>query len=143
MIGEIWKIVPSSPQFLVSSEGRIMVTPYIAAMPNGGGRQYGGYPHFGVWNKQDARFTIIHKGKTYKMARLICEAFNGAPLNGQVCMHVDENAANNRPDNLIWGTQKENLSAPTFLKYQKLRLSGALNPQQTAREEMSLERDET
>jgi hypothetical protein len=32
-------------------------------------------------------------------------------------MHLDENAANNRADNLAWGTQRENLNAPGFLEY--------------------------
>jgi hypothetical protein len=75
-----------------------------------------------VWNKADGRFIIVYKGKTYKVARLICEAFNGdRPSQKSVCMHKDENAANNRPDNLEWGTQKENLNAPAFLEYCKAR----------------------
>lgn len=95
-----------------------MTKPYRGKMPHGGYRPYGGKPHFGVWNKQDARFIIAHKGKTYKIARLVCEAFNGAPTEEKpVCMHLDENAANNRADNLAWGTQKENLNAPAFLAY--------------------------
>ena len=111
MIGEIWKTVPSAPQFMVSSEGRIMVAPYESPMPYGGVRQYGGEPHFGVWNKQDARFIVIHKGKTYKVARLICEAFHGKPMRADVCMHMDENSAKkfaeafvqrmNKDDNLL------------------------------------------
>jgi len=32
-------------------------------------------------------------------------------------MHIDENAANNRADNLRWGTQKENLNAPGIIEY--------------------------
>ncbi len=35
--------------------------------------------------------------------------------------HLDENAANNRANNLKWGTQKENLNAPGFLEYCKNR----------------------
>jgi len=125
-MGEVWRTVPSQPQFLVSSEGRIMVAPYQAKMPKGGMRQYGGQPHFGVWNKQDGRFVIVHKGKTYKVHQLVCEAFNGErpadPENSiTVCMHLDENAANNRAENLAWGTQKENLNAPGFIEYCKSR----------------------
>lgn len=118
MIGEIWRVVPSFQQFLVSSEGRIMVAPHLEDMPHGGTRQYGGQPTFGVWNKQDGRFIIVHKQKTYKVASLVCEAFKGfKPSPELVCMHRDENAANNRPDNLEWGTQKENLNAPGFVAY--------------------------
>jgi hypothetical protein len=122
-MGELWRRVPSAPHFLASTEGRIMVEPYEGSMPNGGTRQYGGEPHFGIWNKQDARFIIVHKGKTYKISQLICEAFNGPrPFDGAVCMHVDENAANNRPDNLEWGTQKQNLNAPRFKEYRAMKV---------------------
>lgn len=118
MIGEVWRVVPSLPGILASSEGRIMTTPHVATMPNGGNRQYGGEPHFGVWNKQDGRFIVIVGGKTYKVHRLVCEAFNGAqPFSDAVVMHMDENAANNRPSNLRWGTQAENLNAPGFISY--------------------------
>lgn len=94
-----------------------MVAPYWGNMPAGGVRPYGGQPYFGVWNKQDCRFVTNYKGKNYKVARLVCEAFNGTPPAGAVCMHIDENPANNKPDNLEWGTQKENLNAEGFLVY--------------------------
>lgn len=116
--GEIWRDVPSCPGLLVSSEGRAMHIPYRAPMPSGGERSYGGEPHFGIWNKTDGRFQVFYKGKTYKMARLIAEAFHGEPpFPEAVAMHLDENAANNRPSNIAWGTQKENLNAPGFIEY--------------------------
>ncbi len=122
MHGEVWRNVPSMPEIMVSSEGRLMVSPYEARMPNGGTRFYGGEPHFGVWNKADGRFQFFYKGKTYKVAPLVCEAFNGVkPSDDAVCMHIDENAANNRPSNLAWGTQKENLNARAFVEYCKAR----------------------
>lgn len=66
----------------------------------------------------EGRYVFQFKGKTYRVARLVCEAFNGPPpFNGAVCMHRDENSANNAPENLAWGTQKENLNAPGFLAY--------------------------
>lgn len=122
MMGEIWRTVPSAPFFMVSTDGRVMVTPYEAEMPHGGKRQYGGQPHFGVWSRQDARFIVVYKSKTYKVHRLVCEAFHGAqPERASVCMHLDENSANNRPENLSWGAQKENLNAPGFIQYCKSR----------------------
>lgn len=99
-----------------------MVAPYWSEMPHGGQRSYGGQPHFGVWNKQDGRFITVWKGKTFKVHQLVCEAFNGTkPFDKAVVMHLDENAANNRPSNLQWGTQKENLSADGFKNYLKDR----------------------
>lgn len=122
MSGEIWRVVPSLPDVLVSSEGRVMMIPYRGPMPKGGGRPYGGKPTFGVWNKADGRFIVTIRGHTYKVARLVAEAFHGpAPSEDAVVMHLDENAANNRADNLHWGTQKENLNAPGFLNYCRSR----------------------
>lgn len=116
--GEIWHDVPSLPGVPASSEGRLMLIPYRGPMPRGGERAYGGTPTFGVWNKADGRFIITIGDRSYKVARLVAEAFHGlSPFAGAVVMHLDENAANNRASNLRWGTQKENLNAPGFLDY--------------------------
>lgn len=51
---------------------------------------------------------------------MVCEAFHGVqphPYPQSVCMHLDENSRNNRPENLAWGSQKENLNAPGFVAY--------------------------
>lgn len=140
MDGEVWRIVPSVPDLMVSSNGRVMVAPYEAGVPNGGVRQYGGHPHFGVWNKRDARFIVVHKGRTHKLAHLVCEAFKGPkPFSGAVVMHLDENAANNRPSNLAWGTQKENMNAPGYLEYCRGR-TGDRSPTAKARRARLVER---
>ncbi len=108
---EIWKIIPSQPLLLASSMGRVIRIPHFV-----GRRQYGGTPTFGQWNK--VRYVYVHKRKTLKVARLVCEAFKGpAPDGKPLCMHLDENARNNRPSNLAWGTHKENLNAPLYIKY--------------------------
>jgi hypothetical protein len=44
-----------------------------------------------------------------------------------VCMHLDENSRNNKPENLAWGTQKENLNAPGFIDYCKSKQKPNLN----------------
>lgn len=113
---ELWRLVPSVPGLLASSRGRLMVAPYLATLPNGGQRQYGGYARKGCWDGE--RFIYVLKGKTYKVARVVCEAFNGPPpFERAGCMHLDENSGNNTPTNLQWGTQKENLNAPGFIAY--------------------------
>lgn len=97
-----------------------MVLPYQAEMPHGGTRWYGGVPRRGVWT--EGYWQYFWKGKTYRCSRLICEAFHGrAPARKPFCLHRDENARNNRPSNLYWGTQKENLNAPGFIAYCKSR----------------------
>lgn len=133
MNGETWRVVSSAASILVSSEGRSTVAPSRAQLPNGGFRQYGGMPHSGTWDKQDARFITVLKGKTYKIARLVCEAFQRtAPFEGAVVLHWDENAAKDQADNLQWGTQKENLHASGFLKYRRAR-TGSSSPGAQAR----------
>lgn len=117
---EIWRSVPSLEGVLVSNHGRVMRAPFQSENPRAGNKQWGGVPTNGCWD--GARFIWRAHGKTFKVARLVCEAFNGPPpFDGAVCMHLDENASHNTPDNLAWGTQKENLSAPGFIEYCKSR----------------------
>lgn len=113
---EIWRSVPSIHGALASSLGRVMLTPFVSDNPRAGKKQWGGVPTVGQWD--GSRFIWRCNGKTHKVARLVCEAFNGPPpFDGAVCMHGDENSRNNAPDNLSWGTQKENLNAPGFIRY--------------------------
>jgi len=44
------------------------------------------------------------------VSRLICEAFNGKPQDGMDCSHLDGNAENNIPTNLIWESRLDNIS---------------------------------
>lgn len=130
MSEERWLTVPSMAHVEVSSLGRVRVKPYEATMPYGGLRTYGGYEGFGQWD--GTRYIYMLKGKSHKVHRMVCEAFNGPPAKGQVCMHLDEDARNNKPWNLEWGTQKQNLNAPGFLKYCRTR-TGPNNPRARGR----------
>lgn len=115
---EVWKDILSLPDYQASSHGRLKRRPWEGKMPHGGPRMYGGKPVTGAWCKDYQRFLLQYRGHTYKVARLICEAFHGpAPTDKPVCMHLDEDSRNNRPENLAWGTQKENLNAPGFIRY--------------------------
>jgi hypothetical protein len=116
---EIWRSVPSLEGVLVSNQGRVMRVPCRSDNPRAGHKQWGGVPTIGGWDGD--RFIWRAHGKTFKVARLVCEGFNGPPPTDAVCMHLDENASNNVPSNLAWGTQKENLNAPGFIEYCKRR----------------------
>jgi hypothetical protein len=122
-----WRCVPSVNGLLASSDGLLMVVPHERPMPNGrGARLYGGQPIRGAWD--GSRFLYRLRGRTYKVARLVCEAFRGpAPDDKPYCIHLDENAANNKIENVSWGTQKENLNAPGFIAYCRGR-TGDNNP---------------
>lgn len=120
---ELWRVVPSMPDILVSTRGRFMIVPKVGDMPYGGKRHYSGRARIGIWDPKHKRYSVKLSGKHYKVARLVCEAFHGSPpFEGAVCMHLDENGKNNRPENLKWGTQKENLNAPGFIAYCQTRV---------------------
>lgn len=109
-----------------------MVAPFQSDNPRAGRKQYGGVPTFGAWD--GTRYQWCFKGKNYKVARLVCEAFHGPSMKDKpVCMHLDENSRNNTPENLAWGTQKENLNAKGFLAYCRSR-TGENHPRAKARQ---------
>jgi len=125
---EIWKPVPSKPGIMVSSFGRVLLPERQAQMPHGGWRTYKPKPTFG--NKTKASKNARHSymglyNKFYgnlKVHRLVCEAFHGpSPSEKAVVIHLDEDATNNKAENLKWGTQKENLNMPGFIEYCKSR----------------------
>lgn len=131
---EHWKPVPSKPGVMASSWGRIKLPDSVAPLPNGGIRKYQPKPTFG--HKTRASKTARHeymgisnkKFGNMKIHRIVCEAFHGlAPFDRAVVLHLDENALNNKPENLRWGTQKENLNMPKFIEYCKSR-TGENNP---------------
>lgn len=130
---EVWKPVPSEPGLLASSHGRVLQGPSYAPLPNGGYRSYMPEPRVGQVSKahKNAKheYYIVmvkrldgNRQSPRKVHQLVCEAFHGPkPFDGAVVMHLDENALNNRPENLKWGTQKENLNAPGFRSYCRSR----------------------
>lgn len=101
-------------------------------MPHGGIRLYLPKPTFGVVMRASKTAAHTYRGYnskhlgTFKIHRAVCEAFHGLPpFDGAVVIHIDEDAHNNRPDNLKWGTQKENLNAPGFKEYCRSRVGDA------------------
>jgi len=125
---EIWKPVPSKPGITVSSLGRVLFPERQAQMPHGGWRTYKTKPVFGTKTRAAKGARHFYMGvynKFYgnlKVHRLVCEAFHGPPpFERAVVIHLDEDATNNKPDNLKWGTQKENLNMPGFIAYCKSR----------------------
>lgn len=128
MEDEVWKPVPSQDGIIASSLGRIKLPVRYAAMPRGNIRKYDPKPIVGVKTRASKTARHCYYGfynKFYgnlKVHRLVCEAFHGPPpFERAVVIHLDENALNNRPENLRWGTQKENLNMPGFIAYCKSR----------------------
>lgn len=123
-MAEVWKPVPSLEGVLASSEGRIVLPPRQAPTCHGGFRRYLPEPTYGVEtraNKNAAHSYRAINAKFFgniKIHQAVCEAFHGPkPFPEAVVIHLDEDAHNNRPENLKWGTQKENLNMPKFKQY--------------------------
>lgn len=123
-MAEIWKPVPSISGVLASSEGRILLPPCYAPLCNGGFRLYETKPVFGVVTRSSKTASHVYRGVYWKkfgnikVHRAVCEAFHGPPpFEGAVVIHMDEDGLNNRPQNLKWGTQRENLNMPKFIEY--------------------------
>jgi hypothetical protein len=137
---EQWKIVPSLPEIKVSSWGRVLLPIRMAKMPRGNYREYKPSPRYGTKTKASKNARHVYFGiynrfyGNLKVHRLVCEAFHGPPTEEKnIVIHIDENALNNRPENLKWGTQKENLNCTGFIDYCKSR-TGANNPYVKGRE---------
>ncbi len=127
-MAEVWKPVPSLPGVLASDAGRILLPPRHAPLHHGGFRIYTPKPTAGTETRSSKTAAHVYYGvyaKAFgniKVHRAVCEAFYGpAPFERAVVIHLDENALNNRPSNLKWGTQKENLNAPGFKEYCRAR----------------------
>ena len=129
----IVKPIPAIPNALARSDGKIKLPDTKAKMPHGGWREYKTKWVTGVKRRasKTARheyFGTMYRGKNYKIHRLICEAFHGPPPDEKnIVLHLNEDATDNRPENLRWGTQKENLNALGFIEYCKGR-TGENNP---------------
>lgn len=125
---EIWKPVPSEPGVLASSLGRILQPPRYAPLPNGGYRAYLPEPTYGAVTKatkdsvHEYRLVMLKRRdgeggrqRPRKVHQLVCEAFHGPkPFPEAVVLHDDEDGHNNKPGNLSWGSQKENLNMPKY-----------------------------
>lgn len=125
-MAEIWKPVPSLPGVMASSDGRILLPPRYAPMHHGGYRSYLPEPTTGTVTRASKGARHVYRGVycsffgNIKVHRAVCEAFHGpVPFEGAVVIHLDEDGLNNRPENLKWGTQKENLNMPKIKEYHR------------------------
>lgn len=126
--GEVWRDVPSFPDIIVSNFGRVKLPNSFGVMPTGNIRMYLTKPTYGYIGRanKNAKHKYLHivnrKFGTLKVHQLVCEAFHGTkPNQKSVVIHIDEDSLNNKPENLKWGTQKENLNCPGFLDYCRSR----------------------
>lgn len=94
-----WRTIPSVPSYEASSDGQIrrgkrVLAQFVHASTRGE------YMRVQVW--------IDGKVANRRVNRLVCEAFHGAPTEGDQARHLDGNFRNNAARNLDWGSAREN-----------------------------------
>lgn len=100
-LAEVWKPIPSAPDYLASHLGRIKRARVVEGSHGRPLRQTGS-PYLAV------AISINGKERTRRVHALVCEAFHGpAPMKHEV-RHLDGNRKNNHADNLCWGTRIQN-----------------------------------
>jgi hypothetical protein len=114
---EIWKDVPGFVgQYQVSNEGRVKSfrrrKEGILLAP---GRMTGG--HMSV---------ALGRGNSRCVHELVLLAFVAPRQPGQECLHGNGNPADNRLENIRWGTRSENLRDKTLHGQNKLKLSDVI-----------------
>jgi hypothetical protein len=109
---EEWRDIPRSIGYQASNLGRIR-----SRWVSGKGRR-GSYlgdawhvlkPHRMANGKQLVSILVDGVRKTRSVHQLVLEAFVGPRPPDMECRHLDGNPANNRLDNLAWGTHQENI----------------------------------
>lgn len=99
---EQWRVIGAAPNYEVSNLGRVrrIDTGLIRAVCIG--RRWG-YLLVGL--------TVDGRNKTFKVHRLVCEAFHGPPPRGQNDVaHGDGNRTNAAAGNLRWASRAENVA---------------------------------
>lgn len=128
---EEWKPVPSKPGLLASSWGRILLPQTQRPGLNGGVITTNPKPRWGVVKQSRAGGKHLYLGvqtRLYgnlKIHQCVCEAWHGPrPFDGALVLHLDENALNNVPANLEWGTHQQNMNFPGYKQARSLLMQG-------------------
>lgn len=98
-MSEIWRSIPSFPEYSASSLGRVKGPRGILSTP----KTKGGY--------LTCSFRCSGVKRTTTVQRLVAEAFLGrAPTQKHEANHKNGKRSDNRPDNLEWVTHAENMA---------------------------------
>ncbi len=115
--GEVWKpVVGYEGYYEVSNLGRVRsVDRTIKTISRSGNNFYKQYkgsmrkPHLNRDGYLYVSLCIGDRGKTFKIHRLVADAFHLKSSDKCFVDHIDGNKTNNRADNLRWCTFKENI----------------------------------
>lgn len=118
---EEWRPVPSKPGLLASSWGRVLLPQTQRPGLNGGVIVTNPQPRWGVTKRSRRGGQHLYLGiqtRLYgnlKIHQCVCEAWHGPkPFAEALVLHLDEDALNNVPGNLQWGTHVENMNFPKY-----------------------------
>ena len=113
---EVWADIPRlNGHYQVSNLGR------VKTICDRHGKERLLRPTIQVINGNYKRYIVRLNGRNYKVHRLVAEAFIPNPNNYKVINHKDNNALNNRVENLEWCTQAQNISHAIVNKRYKNR----------------------
>lgn len=91
-----WYIIPNAPKEILANEKGFILNTVTGNITRGS------------WVGHYLRYRW--QGVNYYMQRLIALAFKGIPkYEGMIVNHIDGNKRNNKPDNLEWITQQDNV----------------------------------
>ncbi|QDF19815.1 HNH endonuclease [Mycobacterium phage LilSpotty] len=102
-----WKSHPEYPHYQASNDGRVRTLDRMEPQGARGmcflpGRELSLFPI-------DGYLTFDIKKRKVKVHRFVCEVFNGPPPSPtHEVRHLNGDPRDNRPENLAWGTAKEN-----------------------------------
>jgi HNH endonuclease/NUMOD4 motif len=109
----VWKPIPGWPEYEASDGGRIKSITRVCPHNRYPGKTM-------IWKEKILKpgrqhsghlFVVLTGQKAVRVHRLVALAFIGpAPFPGALVRHVDDDPSNNKPSNLVWGTQKENMA---------------------------------
>lgn len=106
---EIWKTIEDYPNYMVSNMGRVKSL------------RYGKEKIMKLKNDNDGYALInLYKNKkhiTFKVHRLVAEAFLQNPENKTEIDHINTDRTDNRVENLRWVNRKENCNNPLTKKH--------------------------
>jgi len=102
--GEQWRQIPSEPNYEASTLGRIRRG--VAGPNTRVGRCLKPQEDRGYFFVCTSHAGVVRRRPVHI---LVAEAFNGPRPAGLVARHLDGNSANNKPSNIDYATQRENI----------------------------------
>ena len=103
------KTIPNFPDYSITKDGRIWSKPR---------KDSSSHIQGGIWikprkySRHKYLYVILYantRKHTCKIHRLVLETYVGLCPEGMECRHLDGNPANNKLENLCWGTHAENM----------------------------------